>query len=495
MTFPKVPFMARRSHDEYSNSSDERSRDLTAQFWGSSPGWRTTGSVRRVGRNGDRSGPVARTRTHGDRTGQVPLVAAVPVEEPLIDPYDFGFDDVGYGPDPGVAGRRLDNWRRTSADTVAHESPEAIELIELEERRPGRPSDPITALAERLGLGAVDPLLRRLGVIVMIGVLSVPLAMSLRPDPSTGSVTTDVTAMASTELITSGEAPAVDEVAQTLVADSEDPSADLQSSPVQPSAELTAAPSTSPAAVDVATSQPAQTATTVSVGDATESAEDSELDVAETVEAPRATSQPTSEAADADEPANRVAPICALSYTVGAGDYWIRIADAADTTLAKLLQANLATVLTPLYPGDDICLPEGATLPAPPTASTAAPPATAPTATTAPTTTVAPTTPTTSGPVVTAPPAPAAIEAIIREIWPDDLEDRALEIAWRESGYRSNAQNWCCYGLFQINWNAHRSWLDDIGVTSATQLLDARTNARAALALYQRSGGWGPWGG
>ncbi len=217
-----------------------------------------------------------------------------------------------------------------------------------------------------------------------------------------------------------------------------------------------------------------------------------ELDVAETVQAPPATAQAVSEAADADVPANRVAPVCHLSYTVAAGDYWIRIADAANTTLAKLLQANLATVGTPLYPGDDICLPEGATLPPPPTTSTAPPAATTAPTTIAPTTTTAPAT---TAPVVTAPPAPAAIEAIIREIFPDELEGRALEIAWRESGYRANAQNWCCYGLFQINWNAHRSWLDDIGVTSATQLLDARTNARAALALYQRSGGWGPWGG
>ena len=43
-------------------------------------------------------------------------------------------------------------------------------------------------------------------------------------------------------------------------------------------------------------------------------------------------------------PANTVPPVCQLPYTVGAGDYWIRIADAADITLGKLLRANLATV-------------------------------------------------------------------------------------------------------------------------------------------------------
>ena len=84
---------------------------------------------------------------------------------------------------------------------------------------------------------------------------------------------------------------------------------------------------------------------------------------------------------------------------------------------------------------------------------------------------------------------------MIREIWPDEIEDKALAIAWRESGYRSNVRNWCCYGLFQIHWNAHKSWLDAVGIKSATQLLDARTNVQTAYALYQRSGGWGPWGG
>ena len=108
--------MARRSPDEYSNSSDDRSRDLTAQFWGSSPSWRTTRTYRGSRRNGDRTGPVARTRRHGDPTGQIPIVPAAPaVEEPLIDPYDFGFDDVGYGPDQGIAGKRIDTSRPNDA--------------------------------------------------------------------------------------------------------------------------------------------------------------------------------------------------------------------------------------------------------------------------------------------------------------------------------------------------------------------------------------------
>lgn len=95
----------------------------------------------------------------------------------------------------------------------------------------------------------------------------------------------------------------------------------------------------------------------------------------------------------------------------------------------------------------------------------------------------------------TPPPAPAAAtspEQIIRDIWPDDLEDRAVQIAYRESRLQPAARNACCYGLFQINYRAHRAWLPGIGVTSPADLLDPATNAAAALALYQAAG-WGPW--
>ncbi len=78
-------------------------------------------------------------------------------------------------------------------------------------------------------------------------------------------------------------------------------------------------------------------------------------------------------------------------------------------------------------------------------------------------------------------------------MWPDELEERALEIAFRESRFVPTARNSCCYGIFQIYWSVHRSWLADIGITSDQQLYDPATNARAAYALYQRAGGWGPW--
>jgi hypothetical protein len=91
-------------------------------------------------------------------------------------------------------------------------------------------------------------------------------------------------------------------------------------------------------------------------------------------------------------------------------------------------------------------------------------------------------------------PGPArTVEQIIRDVWPDDLEDRALTIATRESRLIPTARNYCCHGLFQIYWSIHRGWLATYGVTNVEQLYDAETNARMALVLFQRAGGWGPW--
>jgi hypothetical protein len=126
----------------------------------------------------------------------------------------------------------------------------------------------------------------------------------------------------------------------------------------------------------------------------------------------------------------------------------------------------------------------------------------APPAPTSPPATAAPTTaaPATTAVPATTAPAPPSIrysqadnEAVIRAVWPDDLEDRAVEIARRESNLHNDVRNYCCYGLFQIYWNVHRGWLAGLGVTSAEQLYDPVVNATAAFALYQRSGGWGPW--
>ena len=196
--------------------------------------------------------------------------------------------------------------------------------------------------------------------------------------------------------------------------------------------------------------------------------------------------------ATASEPAERLIPACPQTYVAGAGDSWYRIAEAADVTPNALLDENRATVDTVILPGDEICLPSGATMPTQPTTTTAEPTTTQAPATTASATTA----PATTQPPTTTPPTSSEVQQIIRDVWPDELEQRALEVAWRESGYIPTAYNgWCCYGLFQIYWSVHVSWLDEYGIYSSADLLDARKNATAAYALYQRAGGWGPWGG
>lgn len=179
---------------------------------------------------------------------------------------------------------------------------------------------------------------------------------------------------------------------------------------------------------------------------------------------------------------------CGSTYVVRAGDSWLLIADRASIPAKTLLERNGATARDVLYPGDELCLPQGARVVIP--ATTVSPSSTlAPSVAVAPTTTAA----------IPPPPSTVEVQSIIRAVWPDDLEERALDIVWRESRYQADADNgWCCVGLFQIYWTIHRVWLGSEGVTSREQLLDAEINTRAALALYERSlaqrgDGWHPW--
>ncbi len=225
---------------------------------------------------------------------------------------------------------------------------------------------------------------------------------------------------------------------------------------------------------------------------------------------------------------------CAKTYTVSTGDYWIMIARNQSVALKDLLAANGATIATPLYTGRPVCLPANAvavktasstattvakttsttkkkstatTTTVKVTASTAKPtPAKAPattvktaTTTTAKTTTVKTTTTTTVAPTTTVGPPKntytrAQTEQIIRDVWPDDVEDKAVSIATRESNLIPTVRNACCFGLFQIYFIANKATLVAAGITSQAMLYDPRVNATAAYLLYLRSG-WSPWGG
>lgn len=179
---------------------------------------------------------------------------------------------------------------------------------------------------------------------------------------------------------------------------------------------------------------------------------------------------------------------CAKSYTVRPGDAWTTIAARHKVPVSSLYTINKASARTVLFAGRAICLPANATTP-----TTTPPPTTA-----APTTTVKPAPTTTAKPPATVPATKqnwtqAEVIAIIRQVWPDHLEDKAITIAWRESNHKPGVRNYCCFGLFQIYWNVHKGWLSSIGITSAEQLYHPQANAYAALVLYNRAGGWGPW--
>lgn len=172
---------------------------------------------------------------------------------------------------------------------------------------------------------------------------------------------------------------------------------------------------------------------------------------------------------------------CSGSYTVVSGDSWSYIADKVNVSTSELLAVNDANSSSLLLVGEQLCLPAGASAPT----------------TNAPVTTKAPTT--TKPPSTTSPPpttyySPVQVEQIIRDIWPDNLEDTAIAIARRESKLNPYAKNWCCHGLFQIYWDVHKVWLAAKGVTSVNQLYDPRINTKAALWVYQRSGSFAPWG-
>jgi hypothetical protein len=331
------------------------------------------------------------------------------------------------------------------------------------------PAPPATGPTKSPG---VDPLLMRLGVVALVAALLVPALLSFR-----GS---------STEALIESSSSLSGPTATSNLLPTDTATAEVPISAATGQLD----PNDLPPAVPVNTQQ-----ATVTAAAALSAGPISATQLANPETTPTNGSAAL-EAAAANAPADRVERICAIDYEVVAGDFWIRLADAAEVALVELFEANGASSSTPIYPGTSICLPAGATTPAPPT--TTAAPAPAP-ATTAPAT-IPPvtTTPVTTEQVGTTPSSsnstPDEVKQIIRDVWPDELEERAIEIAYRESRHLPTAQNYCCYGIFQIYWSVHRSWLDDIGITDDQQLFDPATNTRAAFALYQRAGGWGPWG-
>ena len=161
---------------------------------------------------------------------------------------------------------------------------------------------------------------------------------------------------------------------------------------------------------------------------------------------------------------------CTKPYVAVDNDSWSRIADKTGVTLKDLLKANKATTKSMILVGDTVCLPKSSTWKEPDTEKTGL---------------------RLPAPRVTYTRAQSA--AIIKEVFPARLQAKAIALAKRESKLNAASYTWCCVGLFQINWWAHKPWLKDLGITKASQLLDPKANARAAFAMYKRSGGWSPW--
>ena len=334
------------------------------------------------------------------------------------------------------------SWERKShdVDPDAPTRPSGIERLAQ--------TRPVEIARERWSLLNLDPFVSRLVLIVVGFALVVPVAWTTR---RTSDVATEM--------------PAPSEVSVLAQATGSSPKAEAEEqapSTNTPQAEGNSVEMVAPTnSVEVSTSSPQAVSDTTNV----------------TASATAATGLVTREAGTTAT----TVPVCGSTYVVRPGDSWTLIADRASIATSQLLATNGATVRDMLYPEDELCLPPGVRVVIPTTTVAARPETAAVPATT------------TTTEVIPSAPSSNEAEAIIRAVWPDDLEDRAVEIAIRESRLQANAHNWCCVGLFQIHWGAHKSWLSSIGVTTKSQLYNAETNARAALALYQRAGGWGPW--
>lgn len=309
------------------------------------------------------------------------------------------------------------------------------------------------------GLMLVDPLLRRVGALAVVIALFIPVALALRSGGDDDRSALEPSATELTVASTPAPAVAAGDASTTI--------------------DIDALPPAIPVNVD--SNDEAATAT-----DAADEQAPTATDAASDTTAPPSASQP----AQAEGSSSAAASSC-KKYTVVAGDYWILIAKKVSVSTGDLLAANNANASTSLFPGGVICLPANASAP-----TTVAPTTAAPTTTVKVTTTTAKVTTTTAG----GSPVPvkktytkAEVEAIIRYVWPDHLEDEAVRIATRESNLTPGVRNFCCFGLFQIYYSVHKVWLAQSGVTTAEQLYDPLTNAYIAYALYLKAGGWGPW--
>lgn len=173
------------------------------------------------------------------------------------------------------------------------------------------------------------------------------------------------------------------------------------------------------------------------------------------------------------------APACPVAYVVKKGDSPWKVAQktrpAGQTILLASKQIKqLNPKQSAWQVGKTICLPAGFR-------SGSAP--STPTTTATPTTTV-PVTPMSRNQII----------QLIRDTFPDDVEEVALYVARRESNLNPRSKNWCCSGLFQIYYKHHKTRVRAVGVMSEADLLNPVLNVRAAHLIWSQNGkSWGPW--
>ena len=173
------------------------------------------------------------------------------------------------------------------------------------------------------------------------------------------------------------------------------------------------------------------------------------------------------------------APACPVAYVVKKGDSPWKVAQKTRPAGQTIL--NASKQIKQLNPkqsawqiGKTICLPAGFRSGGGPSTPT-----------------------TTAVPVTTVPVAPMSrnqIIQLIRDTFPDDVEEVALYVAKRESNYNPRSKNWCCSGLFQIYYKHHKTRVRAVGVKTEADLLNPVLNVKAAHLIWSQNGkSWGPW--
>lgn len=113
-------------------------------------------------------------------------------------------------------------------------------------------------------------------------------------------------------------------------------------------------------------------------------------------------------------------------------------------------------------------------------------------------TTVPPTTTTTTLPGISDATYPEWWPVAVDAGWPVDLLPTLDIVMYRESRGQADVIGQGSWGLLQLQWSAHKTWMIEHGVTSREELLDPWLNLHLGWLLFQIAAshygcGWQPW--